>query len=332
MSTMTAASQDASVLMYFGKLPLRGDFVRSAHGSSVVNALDRWISESLERLAIEPDWRRHFDALQAVEFAFVGSRSQNLIAGHMVGSRDSSGRRYPFIVAGRMQTSDPLALLACLPVHLMPAWQLLDQLVRGAQGASSIEEALDRIEASNMPVDNDLSMSAAALASYLDSVTVGQLQTQLADGGNRLDLRQSIIALGLLLLPLLSGSAGVASKGLALPLPSDKRAASFAAAFWLSCLAPFLVRANHELALLHVSLSGRPQLLVSFNGVNAATLEAVFDPARAFETNIDLCEAEWVEDMIAGEYPLSKLSSYLEHPGLSLRQALTTFSEVFLGA
>lgn len=332
MSTMTSASLDASVLMYFGKLPLRGDFVRSANGGAVVNALDRWISESLERLAIEPDWKRHFDAFQAVEFAFVGSRSQNLVAGHMVGSRDSSGRRYPFLVAGRMQIADPLALLACLPVHLMPAWQLLDQLVRGAQGANSIEEALTRIEASCMPAEHDFSTSAATLAAYLDSVTISQLQTQLSDSGNQLDLRQSIIALGLLLLPLLSSSAGAASKGLALPLPRDKREASFAAAFWLSCLAPFLARASHELALLHVSLQGRPQLLVSFNGVSAATLEAVFDPARAFDTNIDLCEAEWVEDMVAGEYPLSKLSSYLEHPGLSLRQALTTFSEVFLGA
>jgi len=114
-------------------------------------------------------------------------------------------------------------------------------------------------------------------------------------------------------------------------LPEDNAAAANAAVFWLSLIAPFLARGDHEISLMRSRLADRPQLIIGFSGACPRTLESVFNPALAFEANIDLCEAEWVEDYVANEYALTKLSSYLEHPDLSLAQALSTFGEVFLG-
>lgn len=319
-------------LIYFGKLPSRGDFVRSARDGNLTQTLDRWISASLEQLATAPDWKQHFDALPPVEFVVVGSRSSTILTGRMVSSRDSSGRRYPFLIARSLRTDTPLDLLPCLPLCLLPAWITMEQLTTSAQNAQDIDEALERIDLAQLDIETDVGAIQARSNDYLQATTVGHVQQALHAAGNAADLRQSIIALGLLLLPLLTSAPGGATKGLALPLPGGSSAAAHVAAFWLSLVGPFLARAEHEISLLHTQLAGRPTLLLNLNGVSASSLQSVFDASQAFESNIDLCEAEWTEDYIAGEYPLNKLSSYLSHPDLSLAQARTTFAEVFLGA
>ena len=319
-------------LIYFGKLPSRGDFVRSSRDGSLTQTLDRWISSSLEQLAVAPDWKQHFDALPPVEFIVAGSRSSTILTGRMVASRDSSGRRYPFLVAHSVHSDTPLELLPSLPLCLLPTWVAMEQLIESAQNATDIDEALERIDLAQMRIETDLTGITDRHKEYLQTTTVGHAQGLLIAAGNNANLRQSIIALGLLLLPLLTSGASGATKGLALPLPGNASAALQIAAFWLELVAPFLTRADHEISLLRTHLAGRPSLLINLNGVSASSLQSVFNPALAFESNIDLCESDWTEDYIAGEYPLNKLSSYLDHPDLSLAQALTTFSEVFLGA
>ncbi|GAA5162809.1 type VI secretion system-associated protein TagF [Viridibacterium curvum] len=319
-------------LIYFGKLPSRGDFVRSTSGAAIIQPLDRWMTVSLEQLATAPDWKQQFDAMVPVEFAFVGSRSASVLAGRMVGSRDSVGRRFPFLIAGNLGTSAPLDLLRVLPMALLPAWTDFSELANNALAATEIETALERIDLAHLQADTDLDGLRVRLANYLETATLSNLQRMLVGSGNPVDVRQTIIALGLLLTPLLSQNTGGATKGLALPLPGSNSAAVHVASFWLCLLAPFLTRDNFDLNLMRTQLAGRPQLVISFNGASPRALEAILNPQLAFDINIDMCQAEWVEDYVASEYPLTKLSSYLEHPELSLGQALNTFNEVFLGA
>ncbi len=319
-------------LIYFGKLPSRGDFVRSTRDGNLTQTLDRWITGSLEQLAVVPDWKQHFDALPAVEFIVAGSRSSTILTGRIVASRDSSGRRYPFLIARSVRSDTPLDMLPNLPLCLLPAWVAMEQLIQSAQNATDIDEALERIDLAQLNIETDLAGIEQRRNDYLRATTVSQVQQMLIASGNHTNLRQSIVAVGLLLMPLLTSGPAGATKGLALPLPGNASAAMQIASFWLSLIGPFLARADHEISLLRTNLAGRPALLLNLNGVSASSLESVFNPTLAYESNIDLCEAEWTEDYIASEYPLNKLSSYLTHPELSLAQALTTFLEVFLGA
>jgi type VI secretion system protein ImpM len=319
-------------LIYFGKLPSRGDFVRSNSGGPVIQTLDRWISVSLEQLAVASDWKRQFDTMVPIEFAFLGKQSPNVLAGRLVGSRDSVGRRFPFLIAGSLRTETPLALLAHLPLSLLPAWNDLDRLIGDALASSEIEETITQIERSQLQADTDAESIESRMANYLEAATLSNVEHALSSSHNAINLRQTIIALGLLLTPMLSQTAGGATKGLALPLPESNSISGHVAAFWLSLIAPFLARGAFDIYIMRTRLAGRPQLIVSFNGATPRALEAVLNPQIAFDANIDMCQAEWVEDYVASEYPLSKLSSYLEHPELSLGQALNTFNEVFLGA
>ena len=73
MSTTPSASHD---LVYFGKLPSRGDFVRSAHHGALIEHLDRWQSQTMERLATDPRWKLRYDAAPTVQFAILGTASR----------------------------------------------------------------------------------------------------------------------------------------------------------------------------------------------------------------------------------------------------------------
>lgn len=306
--------------------------MRSHNGTAVIHSLDRWLSVCLEQLVSDMDWKRYFDALPGIQFAFISSRSPSVLVGRIASSKDSSGRRFPFLVAGSIRTDAPLNFLVGLPIIMLPVWMKMEALMSSAQEAETLDDALSSI--STTPLDPQYNVQAFAQrhADYLNQTTVGMLQSQIQQAGNPISLRHSIIALGILLAPLLnSNGQNAASKGLAFPLPEDHNQAVDAAVFWLSLLAPFLSRSNHELSLMRSRLADRPQLIVGFGGANPHTLQSIFNPSLAFEANIDLCDVEWVEDYIDGEYSIKKLSSYLEHPDLSLAQAIETFGEAFLG-
>ena len=43
---------------YFGKVPSRGDFVRTADNQQLMALLDRWAGSTIEQLSRNPDWKR----------------------------------------------------------------------------------------------------------------------------------------------------------------------------------------------------------------------------------------------------------------------------------
>ncbi|WP_205170818.1 type VI secretion system-associated protein TagF, partial [Burkholderia sp. LMG 13014] len=84
--TQTVQAQIA----YFGKIPSRGDFVKSPHNPQLLQTLDHWIAQALELLAEDPRWKLVYEDAKPMHFAFLGSRSRLAIAGHMVASHDVS--------------------------------------------------------------------------------------------------------------------------------------------------------------------------------------------------------------------------------------------------
>jgi len=332
---MSLLNSSHNGVMYFGKLPLRADFVRSSTGSAVTQNLDRWISAAMERLSAHPDWKTHFDCAAPIDFAFCGPRSGNLLVGHMQSSRDSSGRRYPFLLASALKTEEPQAAIAHLPLIAAPVWNRMQGLAREVGEATDLLPALERLEETPL-ADEALSLARAraAFSDLLAKTNLGELERGMSQSGNRLALRSTVLASGLLLMPLLSATppSGGASQGLALPIPANPPACIHAAALWMQLVAPFFARSDIELGVFITRLNDRPQLVLSLQGASPRLLEAIYNPAEAFNANIDMCEADWVEDHVDGDYALRKLSDYLAHPNLSLKQAFTTYAEVFLGA
>lgn len=337
---MTAAAAATHPLSYFGKLPSRGDFVRSAESHQLMVLLDRWAGHGLELLARDPGWKRLYDDAPPLHFAFLGSRSRLAIGGHYLPSRDSSQRRFPFLAAARFEVAQPLAFIGRSPLALSRLWSSLARNARSAVDAGDPTGPLLALAGARVAISPDPQLYDAPFNDFLDLQDIASLQDLLRQSGHpQLRLRWLLPALGLLLQPVVAGGAARIDKGLALPLPRDPLYRPLVASFWLDLVAGFLARADFELAVLlgdggpaacAVADTG-PQLLIGFNGADGRTLQAALDPRAAGDQLIRVDDAEWVEDHIGGDYALNRLVSYIDRDELSLRAARKAFNETFLG-
>ncbi|WP_058834355.1 type VI secretion system-associated protein TagF [Luteimonas abyssi] len=317
---------------YFGKIPGRGDFVRTADNHQLMALLDRWAGGSIELLSRNPDWKRLYDATPGVAYAFLGSRSRLVVCGHFRPSHDASSRRFPLLSAVRIEVAQPLPFLARSPLALSRVWSGLSRLSGDAVAAADApEDALRALGEARYDLAIEAGAYQAPFDDFLEMETVGSLETRLRESGHpEVSLRRMLPALGLLLQPLLTGGGVSIDKGLELPLPRDSLHRPLVASFWLDLVSGFIGRGDFEIAVL-IRDEDAPRLILGFNGAEEQVLGSVLDPAVAQEYLIRGSQADWVDDYLPGDYALNKLASYLDRHDLSLKTARKLFGETFMG-
>lgn len=326
------SSQSVPVnLVYFGKVPSRGDFIRSANHASLIHTLDHWLSQTIELMATDPRWKIIYDEAPPVQFAFLGSRSAVGLAGHMIPSQDSSGRRFPFITAGSFSVQEPVDFMARSPLALTRLWTRFENSTRLAHEASDVSEVQQQLAHTSVDLEIAARAYEANFVDFLEMQSLGSLEQMLEQAGHRISLRQTMLALGMLLQPVLAQGTARLDKGLVLPLVNDPLYRPFVATLWLELVVRFLKRGDFELAVFVARLQGQPSLVIGFNGASPRTLRAVLDAQAGANENVDFTQSQWVEDYVDEDYGIKKLSSYLREPQLSLRQAVDTYREAFLG-
>jgi type VI secretion system protein ImpM len=311
---------------YFGKLPARSDFIKAADNPALASLLDDWLAEVMHVLSADPRWKLNYDAMPPLHFAFVGTRSRRAIAGHLAASSDISQRRYPFLSMSAIEVDDPRIFLSRSPVVLAPLWQALGQLAADVLAAGDPEPPLQVLAAARVEIDPAAAEHEQGFLDFLDRHNVAGLEGMLASAS----VRRMILAIGLLLQPVRRSGAERLDKSLALPLPHAPRQRYLVAAFWLDLIAPFLLQADFELSLFFAELRGQPSLVIGFSGAAPETLAAIIDPRCAAEHQIGFDYAGWVDELIAGDAGVQKLSAYLEQGQLSLRSAHALFHETFV--
>jgi type VI secretion system protein ImpM len=328
MSNLSSVS-----LAYFGKIASRGDFVRSSQQGSLTQMLDQWLSQGLELVSVDPRWKQRYDQVGPCRFAFLGVRSKVALAGHMIPSVDSSGRRFPFVTAGSFDVDAPLPFMAHAPMALSRLWSRLETIGREVSGAEDATASLGKAMQTRLEIDTGATAYATSFDDFLEMQTVGSLEELLRAAHPRLELRRTLLAIGLLLQPVPASGVSRLDKGLALPLPDDPLYAPFVGAFWMSLVAPFLSRGDFELALfvLRRQPGGGSALCIGFSGGSPATLQAIFDVDKRDEAFVEVVSADWADEHADDDYAIKKLSSYLSQQQLSMGQAMKTFKECFLG-
>ena len=326
---------DPISLLYFGKLPGRGDFVRSTTHPALIQSLDRWLSSGIELMAEDAHWKGIYDQADASHFAMISPHRHTAVAGHIVPSMDLSGRRFPFLTVAAIESEQGADLMALGPLMFQPAWLTLADAAARARRATEEEVPGVLAELGQMPLPGLQTARDAqqAFQRFLDVSTLAGLQRELSAAGGAVDVRQILLALGLLLQPLMNSGGQVIEKGLCLPLPRDESSRFAVAAFWMNVVSRFLVRNTHDLTLfLPRGINHRPCLMIGFSAGAANVLHGLFDPRVTPEVFISLDASPWVEDYVANDYALKKLSTYLLTPQISLAQLLTSFQEAFLGS
>lgn len=319
---------------YFGKIPAHSDFIKAADNIALVALLDQWLAEAMNLLTADPRWKRHYDALRPLHFAFVGTRSKRAIAGRIAASLDQSRRRFPFLTMSTLEIDDPSRFVARSPLVLANLWHRLDALcapvLAGPDPNPCPDPALRELAACLVEIDPNAARHDDDFFAFLDANTLHSLQAMLAPAGFRGPVRQLIIALGLLLQPVREEGAVRPEKSLVLPLPRLPCQRALVAGFWLDLIAPFLQDADFELALFQTELGDRPSMVVGFCGAAPHTLQALIDPAVGATQQIAFEQMEWVDQHIAADHGVQRLSACLEQAQLTLRSARLLFHETFL--
>lgn len=309
---------------YFGKVPGRSDFVKVAHDSAVMHMLDEWLAQVMSRLPSDPRWKLNYDAMAPVSFAFVGPTHRLAVAGHLVASRDQSGRRFPFLMMRALDVADPVAFVSRCPLAFAPLWEYLEGMAPKVVLSCDPGQHLQAIPEATV----SLGEYESALSAYLGAATVSSLSAQL-DG---VPAERLILALGLLLQPVMHSKPVSLHKSLVLPLPEHPAARCAVAAFWLELISPFARRTGFDLALFVTRRQERPVLVVGFGGAAAETLRAIIDPLVAMEQQVGFEDTGWIDEQLGLDVDVRALASYLDQPHLPLKLALELFLKTFIGA
>lgn len=310
---------------YFGKIPARADFIKLAPDTELMGVLDDWLAKVMSRLPDDARWKIHYDALAPINFAFVGPRRRHAIAGHIVASRDQSGRRFPFLMMRTLEVADPAAFVSRCPLVLDPLFAFFAKMAPRVQGAADPGGPLQEVADTVLALDEQCE---PALAGFLATATVGSLAALLG----RADVRELVLALGLLLQPVMHSGAADVEKSLVLPLPDNPAARGAVAAFWMELIAPFLRQADLDLVLFVTELELRPVLVVGFCDACVHSLHALIDPLVGREQQVSFADTGWVDDQVGVDIDVRALASYLDQPQLPLKLARELFLDTFIGA
>ena len=294
-------------VVFFGKLPSRGDFVRNRDGDHGIDRIDRWLTQGLERLAREPRWKEVYDSAPQASFAFLGPRNRQVLAGNLTAGTDASGRRFPFVMAARFEVDSPQAFLPRAPLALQDLWQQLATFSDAAFQADDAVPTLNQAGAARPEVCTDASAHDAHWHRLLSDTTLGRLQHQLQLADAAVDLRLTLPA--------------------ALPLQMP------CAALWMDLIGPFIERGDFEVALFLPRRARwmAPCVAISFSGNSPAMLHALLDPQQINEHFIDLRAPEWAAHAAESGPHAARLGAYLQQPELSMAVLRRTFFETFIG-
>lgn len=217
-------SQTQLQLSYFGKLPSRGDFVKSANNVQLLDTLDRWLAQGMELLAEAPDWKTTYDNWKPVQFAFLGSQSKLAIAGTLMASSDLSSRRFPFLTAAAMEVERPINFIARSPIALARLWTRAGQQMLSLGTAEDATEGLRLLAEGQHGVETGAATQShdASFSDFIDFQTVAGLEQMLRAEGHNICLRRTLLALGTLLQPVMANGSSRLEKGLTLPFQPDQ--------------------------------------------------------------------------------------------------------------
>jgi len=312
---------------YFGKVPARADFVKLAHDPAAISMLDAWMASVMTLLPSDARWRFHYDAMAPVSFALVGPARHHALAGHLLASRDQSGRRFPFLATRTLALAEPAAFVARCPLAFAPLWAFLEEICPRVLEEADPAACLQAIADCAIGLGDE-----HALGRWMELGTMASLDALLGRAAPHAGAARLVLALGLLLQPVMHSQPAELHKCLVLPLPADAAARYPVAAFWLELITPFLRRSRFDLALFITRQDDQPVLVVGFCAALAETLRALIDPLVGAEFQVRLHDTDWIDEQLQFDADVRTLSSHLAQPDLPLALARALFMKTFIGA
>jgi len=217
-----------------GKLPAFADFVRYNATARETLALDEWLHHGLyhAQQLLRTEWDTSFENSPAYSFIFWPENSDRFLVGHMLPSRDRSGRRYPFVVSllvDRLRYGEKNVYLA--PAAFASFLENAREFVSLAMDGLDAREIAERTQALSLPVE--CANSDEEYRRFLQGTTLGDFCTELFGSPDVPVIHAVFESLADLLLPLRQRPIVRLSLGLRFPLSAASSRSCLETSVWL---------------------------------------------------------------------------------------------------
>ena len=322
---------DSLPLIYFGKLPARGDFIRARHHINETNAIDQWVSQAL---TVEPT---HVDSTidtpqqgfltdsLILNFSHVDTAANKIVTGVLLPSHDSSDRHYPLIGFSLIYLDKPKSWMNYLPIKSLSLWEHTYRALSIAKSQTN-SDASDMLNSSMLPIDKHASTR------YYDFINTTTLQDASQSMGiDKSQLIQQIIATGLLFLPTFTKGFSGLNKTICWTLTSDQTSAVFMATFWHDLIHSFYQPHQLYLNTYLYRNADHYQLLLSFSKPDGHVLSNFthLDDSSP-EDWVAINDSRWTQSYIDEDIGLTRFNKILLQDDLYLYDTRQLFKKIFL--
>ena len=317
-------------LVYFGKLPARGDFVRARAHINETNIIDQWVSQALttsssilNESAVSDEFFQEPDFLN---FSHVDTATNQIITGVLIPSHDSSDRKYPLIGFGVIHLDKPKSWTNYLPIKSLTLWDDIYATLSAAKAQSDNTQVTDNLNDCLLTIDNNASTH------YYDFINTMTLQDiSVLMGINKQQLVQQIIATGLLFLPTFTKGFNGLNKSICWTLTSDKASAIHMATFWHDLISGFYQPHQICLNTYLYRTSNHYRLLLSFTKPDGRVLSQL---TSSGDTKPDdwvwIANSDWTQGYIEEDIGLTRFNKVLLQDNIYLYDTRQLFKKTFL--
>lgn len=317
-------------LIYFGKLPARGDFVRARAHISETNAIDEWVSQALaiSEKIFSDDLvdKAEANKIDCLNFSHIDTRSHEIITGVLVPSHDSSYRNYPLIGFGVLHSDKPKNWMNYLPIKSSTLWNDTYEILSTAKSKTDSSDLMEYLNHSQLTIDN------SASTYYYDFINTATLHDiAILMNVDKAQLIQQIIATGLLFLPTFTKGFYGLNKVICWSLTSDKESSLYLATFWHDLINGFYQPHQLYLNTYLYRVANGYRLLLSFSKPDGRILEQISRNKTNYPENwVVIADSEWTQGYIDEDIGLSRFNKILLQDNLYLYDTRQLFKKTFL--
>ena len=317
-------------LVYFGKLPARGDFVRARTHIPESNAIDEWVSKALissetlfsDRLVD----RTTTNKTAFLNFSHVDTKSNEIITGVLLPSHDSSYRNYPMIGFGVQYVDKPKNWMKYLPIKSSALWDDTYEILSIAKSKTDNTDLMDYLNHSQLTINHNASTY------YYDFINTSTLHDiAILMNIDKSQLIQQIIATGLLFLPTFTKGFQGLNKVICWSLTSDRENSIHMATFWHDLISGFYQPHQLYLNTYLYRVSNCYRLLLSFTKPDGHILSQISESEDSYPDDwVVISNSDWTQGYIDEDIGLTRFNKVLLQDNLYLYDTRQLFKKTFL--